>query len=273
MVVWDIDPVLLKLGPVQIRYYGVCFLITILGGYFFWRNQLLHGGRSDDDARRFLLLGLLGVLIGGRIGHLLFYDLHTLLRNPLEIFYFWTGGLASHGSSAGLLLALFVFSRNRKMQFLDVADRLTFSCAWGAAWVRIGNLFNSEIVGRVTDLPWGVRFPRYDFRVPLDQVPLRHPTQLYEAVMAFIVLVVLMQIDRAIGCEKRPRGLLACSLLVLLFAGRFVIEYTKEYPPDQARNLLTTGQYLSLPFVLAGLCGLAFLWWNRDKRSAASLKH
>lgn len=265
MVVWDMDPVLLKLGPVQIRYYGVCFLITILGGYFFWRNQLLRAGRSDDDARRFLLLGLLGVLIGGRIGHLLFYDLHTLLRNPLEIFYFWTGGLASHGSSAGLLLALLVFSRTRKMQFLDVADRLTFSCAWGAAWVRIGNLFNSEIVGRVTDLSWGVRFPRYDIRLPLESVPLRHPTQLYEAVMAFFVLLALVVIDRKNGGERRPVGLLACSLLVLLFSGRFLLEYTKEYPVAEAHSLFTTGQYLSLPFLVSGIAGLLVLWYRQRR--------
>lgn len=272
MAIWDIDPILFKLGPVQIRYYGICFLITILGGYYLWCRQILRSGRSAETARRFLLLGLLGVLIGGRIGHLLFYDLQTLVRNPFEIVYFWTGGLASHGSSTGLLLALLIFSRTTKMPFLDVADRLTFSCAWGASWVRIGNLFNSEIVGRVTDLPWGVRFPRYDFSFPVDQVPLRHPTQLYEAAMAFIVLAALMRIDRAIGGEQRPRGLLACCLLVLLFSGRFVIEYTKEYPLDQAGNLLTTGQYLSLPFILAGLCGLAILWRKRGKRSSVSLK-
>lgn len=260
MPVWDVDPILVRLGLLQIRYYGICFLITILGGFYLWRVQILRSGRSFNAARRFLLLGLLGVLIGGRIGHLLFYDLKILLHNPLEIFYFWTGGLASHGSSVGLLLALLVFSRQQKMEFVDVADRLSFSCAWGAAWVRIGNLFNSEIVGHVTNFPLGVRFPRYDFHFPLDQVPFRHPTQLYEAVMAFIVLAALMLIDRATGGEQRPRGLLAYCLLVLLFTGRFFIEYTKQYPYTQADNLLSTGQWLSLPFIAAGIAGVMLLY-------------
>lgn len=260
MFVWDIDPVLLQLGVVQIRYYGICLLITVLGGYLLWYWQILRSGRSADCARRFLLLGLLGLLLGGRSAHLLFYDLQTVLKNPLEMLFFWKGGLASHGSAAGLLLALLIFSRQQKMAFLDVADRLSFSCAWGAVWVRIGNLFNSEIVGTVTSLPWGVRFPRYDFRLPLELVPLRHPVQLYEALMAAVVLALLLLIDRRAGGEQRPRGLLSYSILVLLFTGRFVLEFCKEYQSvDNFKPLFTNGQFLSLPFILTGCAGLVTL--------------
>ena len=269
MIVWNVDPILISLGAVQIRYYGLCFLITILGGFWLWRWQLIRAGRTADAARRFLLLGLLGVLIGGRIGHLLFYDLQALLRNPLEILYFWTGGLASHGSSAGLLLALLVFSRQQQVPFADLADRLSFACTWGAAWVRIGNLCNSEIVGKITALPWGFRFPRYDVRLPAELVPLRHPTQIYEALLAFAVLGILLVIDRRAGGEGRPRGLLACALLVLLFSGRFLIEFTKEY--HQPGVSLTVGQYLSLPFILAGCGGLAIIRWRHRKPSAGTL--
>ncbi|MDD2366304.1 MAG: prolipoprotein diacylglyceryl transferase [Desulfuromonadaceae bacterium] len=269
MLTWNINPLFLDLGILQIRYYGLCFLVAILGGYFLWRRQILRSDRTSDCARRFLLLGLLGVLIGGRVGHLLFYDIQTLLNNPLEIFYFWTGGLASHGSSAGLLLALLLFSRQQKIQFIDVADRLTFSCAWGAAWVRIGNFFNSEIVGSVTALPFGVKFPLYDFRLPPEAVPLRHPTQIYEAVMAFAVLIALIMIDRRRGGERRPLGLLTCTLLALLFSGRFLIEYTKQYPSAQTHNLLTTGQWLSLPFMAVGIMGLINLYLrNLNYRSS-----
>lgn len=265
MFVWDIDPVLLQLGVVQIRYYGICLLITVLGGYLLWYWQILRSGRSADCARRFLLLGLLGLLLGGRIAHLLFYDLQTVLENPLEMIFFWKGGLASHGSAAGLLLALLIFSRQQKMAFLDVADRLSFSCAWGAAWVRIGNLFNSEIIGTVTDLPWGVTFPRYDFRLPLDLVPLRHPVQLYEALMAAAVLVLLLLIDRRAGGEQRARGLLLYSILVLLFTGRFALEYVKEYHVlTTADIILSAGQYLSIPFVIAGTVGFANLLMQKQ---------
>ena len=219
-MIWNVDPVLLNLGTIQVRYYGVCLLITLIGGYGLWRWQILRSGRSVDCARSFRLPGLIGMLIGGRIGHLVFYDPQLLKHNPLEILFFWTGGLSSHGAAVGLVLALMFFARQQRMSFLDVADRLTFSCAW-LGWVRVGNLFNSEIVGRVTDLPWGVRFPRYDHQLPIELVPLRHPAQLYEAAMAFSLLGVLVLIDRLAGRETRPLGLLAYSFLVLLFLGRF----------------------------------------------------
>ncbi|MBE0618007.1 MAG: prolipoprotein diacylglyceryl transferase, partial [Proteobacteria bacterium] len=205
MFVWDVDPVLLRFGPVQVRYYGVFFGLTLLGGFLLWRWQMLRAGRSEEQAQRFLVLGLAGVVIGSKVGHVLFYRPDTLLHDPLEVLAFWKGGLSSHGATLGLIAALTYFAHREKMRFADVADRLAMSIAWGATLVRVGNLFNSEIVGRVTGVPWAVKFPRHDLGLPLARVPWRHPSQLYEVAIGLFVLFILYAVDRRLG-EERPVG-------------------------------------------------------------------
>lgn len=256
---WDLDPVLINIGPATIRYYGVCFLIALLGGFRIWRAQMLRGGRTEEDAEKFLIIGVLAVIIGARVGHVVFYEWERFSRNPIEIFYFWRGGLASHGATAGLIIGLYLFSRIVKMSYIETGDRLMIATAWAASWVRIGNFTNSEIVGRVTDLPWGVRFPRYDWNLPLAEVPARHPSQLYEALMGAAIFLVLWAVDRKLG-EKRPRGLMTALFLTLYFSCRFLVEFFKEYQAlDPGASTITMGQYLSIPFALAGAAGLLAL--------------
>ncbi len=245
---------------------------------------MLRGDYSIDLANRFLLWGVIAVIVGARLGHCLFYEPKFYLSHPAEILYFWKGGLASHGATIGLFVALLLFAFKYHMRSLEVLDRFSMSAAVGAAAVRLGNFFNSEIVGRVTDGTWGVKFLRYDchhlhlcqvFSSPnpeanakwaqlVEQTPLRHPSQLYEFSLGMFVLLSLFLIDRWAGKEKRPLGLLAGSFLVIYFTGRFFVEFFKEYQTGLVQeHWLTMGQYLSIiPFAF----GLGLVIWSLVKR-------
>lgn len=281
MFVWNIDPDLFHLpdflGGRGIRYYGVLYAMALMGGFYIWQWQMLRGGRTREAAERFLTVGVIAVIVGARLGHCFFYDWDKYKHNPIEILYFWQGGLASHGTTIALLLVMLWFARREKMPFREVIDRLSMSVAWGAALIRIGNFMNSEIVGRVTDGPFKVKFPRHDRnmlaecpgecgRVAADlcgvisekcvsfaNVPWRHPSQLYEAAMGFAILALLWVVDRKYG-EKRPLGLLGSLFLLVYFTGRFTVEYVKEFQTLQEG--LTMGQYLSLPFMALGAFGV-----------------
>ena len=258
MFVWDVSPILLRLGPIQVRYYGLVFALMMIGGDYIWQWQMLRGGHTQREAEGFFLWGAVAVIAGSRLGQVLFYDPARYLAHPIEIFYVWRGGLASHGATLGLVLVLVLYARHLKLSKLEVLDRFAMSAALGATMVRFGNFMNSEIVGRVTDVPWAVKFPRciYDSRLPLDLVPGRHPSQIYEVFLGLFVLASLYLVDRKYK-EERPVGLLAFLFLFLYFSGRFVVEFFKEYQtlsPD--RSSLTMGQWLSIPFVLIGAYGL-----------------
>jgi prolipoprotein diacylglyceryl transferase len=242
--------------PVGIRYYSLLFVGVFLGGYMLLNWQIKRGGGSEEAAGDFIVYGVLGVLLGSRLGHVLFYDLDKALEDPLWVLEIWTGGLASHGAVLGLILAMFLFTRKRGVPFLEGADRFAFSAALGATLVRVGNFFNSEIVGRkVPDQSWGVRFPRFDNHVA--EVPLRYPTQLFEVLLGLVVMAGLFIADRALGKEKRPRGALISVFFVLYFAGRFTVEFFKEFQAKQDyTNFLTMGQLLSIPGFLLGVFGL-----------------
>ena len=171
-----------------------------------------------------------------------------------------------------LLLAMYLYTRLRHQSFVEGCDRFAFSAALGTILVRIGNLFNSEIVGKPTFAAFGVRFPRYD--TAAIEPPLRHPSQLYEALLGLGVLLALWWADRALGREQRPRGALISLFLAGYFCGRFVLEFWKEAPAHEVWWGLNTGQWLSLPLALAGAAGayLCARWriraqWNTLSRS------
>jgi prolipoprotein diacylglyceryl transferase len=249
---------MLTLGPVQVRYYGLLFAAMLVGGYYLWRWQMLRGGHTERQAENFFLWGAIGVIGGSRLGQVLFYDPARYLANPIEILYIWKGGLASHGGTIGLVLVLYLYARKENLPKIEVLDRFSMSAALGALMVRIGNFMNSEIVGRVSDVPWAVKFPRcvYDSYLPLNKVPARHPSQIYEVFLGLFVLLALYLVDRK-WKEERPLGLLASLFFLLYFSGRFVVEFFKAFQtlsPD--RSPLTMGQWLSVPFILIGVYGL-----------------
>jgi len=261
---WDVDPVLLQLGALTIRYYGVIFGMVFIGGHYILRWQIMRGGGTDDDARDFVVIGVVAVLVGSRLGHVIFYEPGRALRDPLWIFMIWKGGLASHGATIGLILGMFHYASRKGQTWLECSDRFSFAAALGATLVRAGNFVNSEIVGRVTDGTWGVRFPRYDHDAV--QAPLRHPSQLYEVGLGLAVLGSLWVIDRAAGREERPRGLLVASFCALYFTGRFFVEWFKEYQTLSQSFPLTMGQCLSIPAALAGWWGIR---WSLKRRLPA----
>jgi phosphatidylglycerol:prolipoprotein diacylglycerol transferase len=250
----------------DLRYYSLLFVGVFLGGYAFLKWQIVRGGGPAEDAGDFIVYGVLGVLVGARLGHVLFYDLDKALADPAWVFQIWTGGLASHGAVLGLILAMYLFTKARGIPFLEGADRFAFSAALGATLVRVGNLMNSEIVGRrVPGQTWGFYFPRFDHT---DHPVYRYPTQLGEIFLGLLVLGALFLVDKKLGKERRPRGVLISTFFAVYFVGRFIIEFWKEYEPPLPEGTpypssLTTGQLLSIPGVLLGFYGI---YWALKRR-------
>lgn len=261
---WDMNPILLDLGPLQIRYYGVLFAATIYTGFAVWRRQALKNGESIDFAEQFLWWGVIAVVGGSRLGHVFFYEYKTYLANPIEIIKFWKGGLASHGATVGLILALWLFARKHGKTWARVGDYLAPAIAIAAGGVRLGNFFNSEIVGRVTDVPWGVEFVRYCRMERLAECAPRHPSQFYEFLMGLTTYLLLTILEKK-DVRRAGSGFFAGVFLVVYFGQRFFLENFKEFQDEQLRTegflgsveqaigqTFTTGQYLSLPLVIFG---------------------
>ncbi len=264
---WNWDPILVNLGPLQIRYYGVMFALTIYTGFAVWRRQALRNGESHDFAEQFLWWGVIAIVGGSRLGHVFFYEYKTYLANPIEIIKFWKGGLASHGATVGLILALWLFARKHGKTWFRLGDYLAPAIAIAAGGVRIGNFFNSEIVGRVTDVPWGVQFYRYCQIEHIDKANClpRHPSQLYEFAMGVVTFALLMFLQSR-DIRRAGSGFYAGVFFIAYFGQRFLYENFKEFQDEQLRTEgflgvleragdfhLTTGQWLSLPLVLAGI--------------------
>ena len=253
------------MGPmVELRYYSLLFVVVFLGGHALLNWQIKRGGGGPEVAGDFIVYGVLGVLIGARLGHVLFYDLDHALEDPIWVLKIWTGGLASHGAVVGLIVAMYLFTRSRGVPFLEGSDRFSFSAALGATVVRIGNLFNSEIVGRkVPGQTWGIRFPRNIPDHGLDPVPLRYPSQIYEILLGIGVFVGLLIADRVMGKEKRPRGAMISWFFALYFTGRLFTEHYKEIEALPLDSAISMGQYLS---VLPALLGWYGVWRSLKRR-------
>jgi len=267
---WNLDPVIVEFGPWHIlgrtlhpaiRWYGLMFVLTILGAYYFWKRQMRRGGFDEKITQGFFLWGVLAMIVGARLGHCFFYNASYYLANPRQVLAFWHGGLSSHGATVGLIAALVLYALRHRQPILEIMDRFAMSAAVGSAGIRLGNFLNSEIVGRVTTMPWAVKFLRYE-----SSAQPRHPSQLYEFAMGLGVLGLLVLADRLAGREKRPRGLMTGLFLTLYFAGRFCVEPFKEYHIEALRGGLTMGQYLSIiPFC----CGVAILIWVKQHPTPA----
>ncbi len=251
LVHWDVSPEIFRLGPLALRWYGLLFALGFLLGFLVMRWIFEREGRSLQDADTGFLYTVAGTAVAGRLAHCLFYEPAYYLEHPLEVLAVWKGGLASHGTTAGILVALYFFTRNRpRLPYLWLLDRVGIGVALGAVFVRLGNLFNSEILGTPTDLPWAFVFAR------VDDVP-RHPVQLYEAVFYAVLFVVLLGVYRWSGRLRSP-GALIGVFLISLFGFRFLVEFVKLPQAAFARQLpLTMGQWLSIPFVLLGIYWLA----------------
>lgn len=264
---WNVDPFLIHIGDGGIRWYSLGFLFAFLFGYLIMYAMFKHEKVDSKYLDSLLVYAFVAVLVGARLGHCLFYqpDYYLTSAHWFEIFlpferaadgWHFTGyeGLASHGAAIGILIALWLFYRNNHINPMWVLDRVVIVVALGGAFIRLGNLFNSEIYGVQTDLPWGVIFDRN-----LETVP-KHPTQIYEALSYFLIFVVSILVY--IGKKGKLRhGVLFGWWLIALFGVRFLIEFVKEEQVAFEKGMtLDMGQWLSIPFILMGaiICILAY---------------
>jgi len=247
-LVWNVCPEIFEWGPLAPRWYGLLFAAGFLLGFMFMERVFRHESRPVEDLSILLLYLLGGTVIGARLGHVLFYHPGYYLLHPGEIIQIWEGGLASHGGAIGVPVAVWLYAKNRPEQpFLWLLDRLSIPTALTGAFIRLGNFFNSEILGRPAEVSWAVVFSR------VDQVP-RHPVQLYESAAYLSIFIGLWGLYRAYGASLN-RGVLFGLFLVGVFSSRIALEMFKAPQASFANILgpLSMGQWLSLPLVGLGL--------------------
>ena len=252
------DPVAIHLGPFAIHWYGLMYLLGF--SLFLWlgRRRLRQFPRAGWDEKfldDLLFYGVLGVILGRRLGEVLFYNPGFYFAHPLKILAVWEGGMSFHGGFLGVLLALALFARQRQLAWLPLMDFVAPLVPLGLAAGRIGNFINGELWGRPTDLPWGMVFPAAD-RLP------RHPSQLYEFALEGLALFALLWLYSA---KPRPTGAVSGLFLIGYGSFRFLAEFTRN-PDDGIFGLMTwgvsMGQWLSLPMIAAGI---ALLRWSGRK--------
>lgn len=245
------SPTISQIGPIQPRWYGFLFACSFLVGLWLTKKMFKDVGRDPLEVDQLFMYVIIATVLGARLGHVLFYDPSFYLRHPDQILAVWNGGLASHGAAIGILIALYLFAKKmRDISFLWVADRVVVVVAIAGAFIRTGNFINSEIVGKTTDLPWAVIFPKA--RVPEPMVP-RHPTMLYEAILCIIVFGILWKVYKSYE-NRPPEGSLFGLFLTILFGGRFLLEFTKmEQAAFAAEWVFNMGQWLSIPLIALGI--------------------
>lgn len=248
-ITWNADPVLFHLGSLEVRWYGLMFAIGFLVGYKIVEKMFRHEGAPEKWLGILLLWLGAGTIIGARLGHVFFYEWEAYSQHPLHILYIWEGGLASHGGAIGIIVCVILFSIfTTKKNPLWTFDRIVIPTALVGALIRLGNLFNSEIYGHPTDLPWGFIFMR-GTEFPGEAC---HPTQLYEALCYMALFGLLMWMYWKRNAEERP-GLIFGVFLVILFSCRFLIEFVKnDQVAFESQMTLNMGQWLSVPFIVLG---------------------
>ncbi len=247
-----INPVIANLGPFEIRYYGLIYALGFIMAYFmllyFARRKLIDLGKAEVSD--LIVYVIIGSLVGARLFYIFIYNFSYYLANPIEIFSVWLGGLSFHGGLAGAVAGGYIFWRKRKFDFWNVADMAMAPLALGLCFGRVGNFINGELYGRITLLPWGVKFPEAE--------GFRHPSQLYEAMKNFIIFATLWFMkDR-----KMPKGFMFFTFVTMYGALRFLIEFTRQ--PDAQIGFvflnLSMGQLLCLPMIAIGLFVLIRIW-------------
>ena len=262
-IVWDWDPTLIEIFGFEIRWYSLTWVAALLFGGWLFAYFCKHEGKPESVSDTAFMYIALGTIIGARLGHCLFYEPEVYLREPLKIITgIRDGGLASHGAAIGIVLGIWLSSRKSKVSVWWTADRLGIIAPLSGAMIRFGNLFNSEIIGNETTVPWGFKFMRFYPNWPEEMVPVRHATQLYEALCYIVVFVVLFLLYRNTNLAKR-KGFIFGAAMVGIFTPRFLIEFIKidqvAFEQDMAFNM---GQWLSVPFILCGIAVMIWAWYR-----------
>lgn len=249
---WNGSPEILRIGGFAIRWYGVLFALGFIIGYQIMSYIFKRENKNPKDLESLVFYVIIGTVVGARLGHCFFYEPEYYLQNPQEILMVWHGGLASHGGALGVLIALWLYVRKHpKIKILWLLDRIVIPTALAASFIRIGNFFNHEIIGKPTDVPWAIVFNIYQGREVIGMTPPVHPSQLYEA-FAYLIIFVLLFIfykKNILQSEGVPFGL----FFLMVFISRFLIEFTKAPQADFEKFLpLSMGQILSIPFIITG---------------------
>lgn len=263
-IVWDVDPVLVKIGSYELRYYSILFGLGFFFGYQIVRKMYLEESKPTEHLESLFVYIFIATVVGARLGHCLFYEPEYYLSHPLEMllpFSFddgikFTGflGLASHGGILGVFIAIWLYCRKYNYKFFNILDKVAIGGSLTGGFIRLGNFMNSEILGKATNSDYGVIFKQ------VDEV-VRHPAQLYESISYFAVSLILWWIYRKRKAANKGAGFIFGLFFVLLFVARFAIEFFKinqvSFEDGMSFNM---GQLLSIPFILVGLVAM---WYNR----------
>jgi phosphatidylglycerol:prolipoprotein diacylglycerol transferase len=246
VIPWDVNPEIFHIGSFAVRWYGLLFASSFLFGYIILQKIFKNENLGDSVLDKLTVYVAIGVIVGARLGHCLFYEPGYYLSHPVEILKIWHGGLASHGAFIGIITAIWLFVRKEKKDFTWAIDRVAIVVALSGFFIRMGNLMNSEIYGVETTVPWGFVFLRNGETAP------KHPTQIYEALAYLSIFCTLLWIYwRKKG--EYIQGILISLVLILSSVARFFIEFLKEdQVAFEASMKLNMGQLLSIPFIILG---------------------
>ena len=277
LIVWSPNPEIFNIGNFTLLWYGVLFAMgLVLAGWYVWR-RFNEFGIAQRHFENLIIWSFLGIFLGARLGHCLFYEPEYFLSRPIEMFlpvsidemgnYFFSGyhGLASHGAVIGLMLALMLFKWQSKLAILPVMDWMAIATALAGAFIRLGNLMNSEIVGVPTDVAWAFVFP------VVDELP-RHPAQLYESLFFFVLFGVAIVLFKKMNYERVKPGFYLSLQLMMIAGFRFCVEFVKEIQVGFERDMvLNMGQWLSVPLFLLGV--VLMVWTQKCVKNNENLEN
>ena len=246
----SIDPILISLGFLDIRWYSLSYIFTFIFGSILIKklNKKSLNELSDIQIDKFFVWAVLGVIIGGRVGYVLFYQLQLFFQDPLYIFQIWKGGMSFHGGLIGMILAIYLFAKQNNLSFFYLSDLVSIVAPIGLFLGRISNFINTELYGRITDFPFAFIYPL------IDNNP-RHPSQLYEAFFEGVVLFIILYLIFIKNLKKYSAGIISAYFLILYSIFRFLIEFLRQ--PDLHLglylNYFSMGQILCIPIFFAGI--------------------
>lgn len=263
-ITWNASPEVFTIPGIDwpVRWYGLSWALAFIGSHFFMNRIFKKEGRTDKQLDLLTLYIVIATVLGARLGHCFFYDFSYYSKHPLEILKVWEGGLASHGGAIGIVIGMWLYCRKTKEGWLWLFDRLVVVVPLASMCIRFGNLMNSEIVGKVTNVAWGFKFLRNDEDMANlaqfgTEIPVRHPTQLYEALFYSVLFVLFYWLWKHKRSAVGP-GFMFGLFCVLMFSFRFLMEFMKENQSAFEDALpINMGQILSLPFIALGIFMIA----------------